>query len=241
MIEETVDVAPSEENGNVPLDTPSEETPEIPPLPGGEEEPAVVVEAEDPEPEAELFELPDGRKVDAATLQTEWKENFAPEFTRRSRELAELKKGTPDLPTETPPSPYADPDYVPESYEEILKVAEQRVFAAMEQRDSENQQRQQQAESAVVAQLDAVKKIDPSVDENKLFLHANKYGFRDLSQAHQNMRDMSSVVKNVQQTTAKNIAKRNDPVSISSGGAVGQASDPSMFENAAEYLRSLKN
>jgi len=117
-IEETVDVAPSEENGNVPLDTPSEETPEEEPAVEGDEAPAVA--ETDVEPEAELFELPDGRKVDAVTLQTEWKENFAPEFTRRSQELAELKKGTQELPTETPTSPYADPDYVPESYEEIL-------------------------------------------------------------------------------------------------------------------------
>lgn len=43
-------------------------------------------------PEKELFELPDGRKVDASTLSKEWKENFYPEFTRRSQQLAEIKR-----------------------------------------------------------------------------------------------------------------------------------------------------
>ena len=103
-----ISVAPSEENGNVPLDTPSEETPAIPALPGGEDAPvaeetpagdeAPAVEGEEvPVVEEtpavdELFELPDGRKVDAATLQTEWKDNFAPEYTRKAQELADLKK-----------------------------------------------------------------------------------------------------------------------------------------------------
>lgn len=43
-------------------------------------------------PEESLFELPDGRKVDASTLSKEWKENFYPEFTRRSQKLAEIER-----------------------------------------------------------------------------------------------------------------------------------------------------
>lgn len=42
--------------------------------------------------EQELFELPDGRKVDALTLSKEWKEKFYPEFTRRSQALADFRK-----------------------------------------------------------------------------------------------------------------------------------------------------
>lgn len=231
--EETIDVAPSEENGNVPLETPSEEAPTDNPT---EEVPAVEVETEEAPVTEELYELPDGRKVDAATLQTEWKENFAPEFTRRSQELADLKRQ--NLP-EAPTSPYADPDYVPESYEEILMVAEQRALAAIEAKETERVMQQKASEDAVVAQLEEVKKIDPSIDENKLFLHANKYGFRDLKQAHQNMRDMSNVVKTTQKNTAVNIAKRVDPVSTAPGSPTGSRPDPSAFASAQEYLRSL--
>jgi len=39
-----------------------------------------------------LFEMPDGKQVDAATLAKEWKENFYPEFTRRSQKLAEIER-----------------------------------------------------------------------------------------------------------------------------------------------------
>jgi hypothetical protein len=42
--------------------------------------------------DVELFDLPDGRKVDAATLSKEWKENFMPEFTKRSQALAEKER-----------------------------------------------------------------------------------------------------------------------------------------------------
>ena len=48
-------------------------------------------------PEKELFELPDGRKVDSATLSKEWKENFYPEFTRRSQKLAEIERANKEI------------------------------------------------------------------------------------------------------------------------------------------------
>src|SRR4029079_11164306 len=35
--------------------------------------------------EGELYELPDGRKVDAQTLQKEWKTNFLPDYTKKSQ------------------------------------------------------------------------------------------------------------------------------------------------------------
>ena len=239
--EEAVEIPNSEETPvETPVETPSDEPPVDPPV-----DPVVV---EDPPvdppvdpPADELFELPDGRKVDAATLQTEWKENFAPEYTRKSQELADLKKGT--LPIETPPedNPYADPDYVPQNYEEILQVAEARALATLDQRETDRVTQQTAAEDAVVAQLEEVKKDDPNIDENKLFLHANKYGFRDLKTAHQNMKDMGQITKTVQKQTAENIAKRKDPVSVQPGAPVGSQSDPSAFGSAIDYMRSLKS
>lgn len=228
--EETIDVPQSADNGNVPADAPIEE-PKV-------ETPASVETAQPAEPE--LFELPDGRKVDAETLTKEWKENFAPEFTRRSQELAQLKNGTlPDK--NNPENPYADPSYVPQSYEEILKVAEERALAKLDAREQAKAEEQTALENEVVSQLTEVKKLDASVNENALFLHANKYGFRDLRAAHLNMKDMADLAKNVQQETAKNIAKRNDPVSTTSNNSGGAKLDPSNFGSAVEYLRALKS
>lgn len=236
MPEENIEVVPSEEDGNVPAEAPSEQPKVDSPADG--ETPKVDEPAQPAEPEAELFDLPDGRKVDAATLAKEFKENFLPEFTRKSQTLAELEKS--NLPTnKTPDNPLADPNYAPQTYAELAAQIETQTLAKIEAKEQAKVEQQKVIEDAVVAQLEEVKKIDPGLNENALFLHANKYGFRDLKAAHQNMKDMSEMAKKVATTTATNIAKRNDPVSVSPG-ATGSRPDPSGFGNAVEYLRSLK-
>ncbi len=225
-MDENIEVVNSDDSlGLPPEETPSEQPETVAPA---ESEPTPVV----PEEKEELFELPDGRKVDAKTLFKEHTENLLPEFTRRSQELAELKKGNT---TEKP----AD-DWQPQSYAELLERASQDAIKAIEQKEQQAQEQQKAIETEVITQLESLKKEDPNLNENALFVHANKYGFRDLSVAYKNMKDMTSIVKTTQEVTAKNIAKRNDAVSITPG-ATGQRSDPSMFESAADYLRSLKN
>ena len=219
-----------------------ETTPEVEEtvVPNSEETPSEVPPEETTETptETDLFELPDGRKVDGATLATEWKENFAPDYTRKSQELADLKRD--NLPAETPKEDkYANPEYVPTSYRETMDAAKSELRAEMEAEKQQVVESRQNAENAVVEQLNEVKKLDSALDENKLFLHATKYGFQDLTMAHSNMKAMEALTKDVQKTTAENIAKRNDPVSIPSGGAKGAQLDPSNFESASDYLRSL--
>lgn len=235
----SMEVAPSEESGNVPAEEIAPITPTDPTNPENEPE---VVEATP----VELFELPDGRKVDAQTLTKEWKDNFLPEFTKKSQTLAAIEKG--EIPSKTnlpeqPKSKYEDPTYVPQSYEEILRVAEERgaerALKALEEREEQKAQEHKALEDAVGAQLEQVKKTDPSVNENALFLHATKYGFRDLTLAHKNMVDMAEERKKIQQTTEKNILKRNDPVSIKPN-ATGAGLNPSHYSSSREYLRALK-
>lgn len=212
--------------------------PIVPSEPVTPEATPVVEPATPAEPEVELFDLPDGRKVDAETLSKEWKQNFAPEFTRRSQELAELKKGNV-LPTNETKNPYADPNYVPQSYEEIIKVAEERALKTLADKQNAEVEQKQAIENEVANQLTEIKKLDPTLNENALFEHANKYDFKDLRLAHQNMKDMLDVVKKTQATTAQNIAKRNDPVSVSPG-ATGAKLNPDDFSNARDFLRALK-
>lgn len=226
----SVEVAPSEDNGNVPAEAPSEPT--APATPTEPTEPAKPAEPE-------LFELPDGRKVDAGTLTKEWKENFLPDYTRKSQELAKARP-TETLPEAKPTNPLADPNWTPSSYGELVEMAEKRALAAIEAKEQQRIDGQKALEDAVAGQLSDVKKLDATVNENALFLHATKYGFRDLRQAHQNMKDMSEMMKKVQTTTAQNITKRTDPVSVSHGAA-GARPDPSNFSNARDYLRMIKN
>lgn len=227
-MEDTIDVAPSAENGNVPVDVPSEQPKELAP---------VVEPVATTEPVMETFELPDGRKVDAATLSKEWKENFAPEFTRKSQALAELEKGT--LPTnKSTEKPYQDPNWQPQTYAELIEISKQELKADLAKEQQVKTEAQKALEDAVATQLTELKTADPTLNENALFLHATKYGFRDLKAAHQNMKDMSELVKKAAETTAKNIAKRNDPVSVIPG-ATGTNPNPSNFANARDYLHSL--
>ena len=230
-MDEEIEVVLSEENGNVPIDAPSEQPIEETPAEVETEQPA------EPVVEPELFELPDGRKVDGDTLAKEWRENFLPEFTRKSQALAEIEKGKTI--NQTPEKPYQNPEWQPNSWQEAIQLAKQEALEELEAKELAKVEQQQAIESAVVSQLTELKSVDPNLNENALFLHANKYGFRDLKLAHQNMKDMSEVVKKTQTTTAANIAKRNDPVSVSPG-ATGQRPDPGAFENAREYLKSLK-
>lgn len=234
MDEETIEVAPSEESGNVP----AEEVLAAPSEPTETETPAEVVETvETTEPEPETFELPDGRKVDPETLAREWKENFMPEFTKKSQELARLKSETE--PVIQPQSKYADPAYVPQTYDEIAEEGARRALAAIEQREQERVQGQKAIEDAVISQLEEVKTADPTVSESALFMHATKYKFTDLRAAHQNMKDMREMAKKVQQTTTENIARRADPISASPG-ATGTKLNPDDFGSAREYLQALK-
>jgi len=230
-MDETMSVAPSEEQGNISVETEPEVAEEVTPETPAEEK---VETVETTEPKSELYELPDGRKVDAETLSKEWKENFYPDYTRKSQALAAKEQ-----PLETKTNQFADPEYVPSSYEELLKEAELRAVKAIESKQIEQIEQQKQIETAIETQLSEIKKVDPALNENALFLHANKYGFRDLKVAHQNMRDMSDLAKKVQNKTVQDIAKRADPVSVSPG-ATGARPNPSNFSTAVEYLNAVK-
>jgi hypothetical protein len=235
---ESMEVAPSEENGNVSVET---ETPTTPPneTPTEPETPTETPEPVTPtEPEGELYELPDGRKVDGETLTREWKENFLPEFTRKSQELATLKTGSdPNITNPKPIDPLADPEFVPQSYAELAEAIEKRTIQQIEAREQAVIAERKAIEDRVSSELTEIKTVDPKLNENALFLHATKYGFNNLKAAYQNMSDMAKLAKNVQTTTEKNILKRNDPVS-SSPGATGVSLDPGSFATAVDYLRA---
>jgi len=247
-----------EEGAPTPTETPADDkskvaAPEETPAPEAkpEETPKEETPAEVPVVEATLYDLPDGRKVDAETLQKEWKENFLPEFTRKSQELAALKGGDgkgdiTKVPDGEAKDKWKDPNYVPESYAEIVELATQEALRKIEQQKEAEVKRIQEIQTAVEGQITEVKKMDPAVDENALFLHANKYGFTDLKAAFLNMKDMKNIVVETEQRTAKNIkAREADPVSDAASGSVvtDEGYDPneaSQYSNAVEYLARVK-
>ena len=193
-----------------------------------------------------LFELPDGRKVDAATLTKEWKDNFLPDYTRKSQDLAELRRGKDIIHPENDEPKWKSPDYVPENYAEVIEIATAEAERRQEAKVTAEQDRIASIKGAVEAEVESLKKIDSKLDENALFAHANKYGFQDLTAAYANMVDMRKAIIDTEQRTVKNIkARESEEISGSSSGATSpdDGYDPgamSAFGSAAEFLGRLQ-
>lgn len=243
--EESMAIEPSEEQGNLPVEAPSEQQPEEPVV-APEETPSEEQPAEPAAPPSEpaLYELPDGRKVTGDELYKEHTQNLLPEFTRRSQKLSEYESGKapttpPDHSQPEKPNPYADPNYIPQTYEEIIAAAEERALARIEAREQSAIETRQAVETQVAAEIEAIKAIDPNVNTDQLFAHAVKYGFSDLKAAHSNMRDMAALVEKTQKTTAANVIKRTDPVSKTNQPS-GTKPNPKAFNSAADYLEAVK-
>lgn len=184
------------------------------------------------DPEPVLYELPDGRKVDAETLSKEWKENFYPEYTRKSQELAGYKRGEqeftkkPEAKPAEDPEPWKNPDYVPQTYGEIVEIATKEAMRRIQSQAQEEANRTRAIEEAVSNELSEIKKLDPKLDENALFAHANKYGFNNLKMAYQNMSELRRVEADTEQRVLKNLKTREAaPVSGRPGAPVPTPSD----------------
>lgn len=199
-----------------------------------------------------LVELPDGRKVDAATAGKEYRTLLA-DHTRKSQELARLKTGqAPADPNASIIQPVAkksweDPNWQPQSYQEILNAAVDKIQTDAERSKSEREAQDGALAANIDSQVAELKKTDPTLNEAELFKHAHKYKFGiNIAGAYQNMKDMSASVKKAQEITAGNIARRNaEP--IAGGGrpasviADGDTYDPRARNTSlSDVLRSLK-
>jgi len=192
-----------------------------------------------------LYETPDGRKVDAVTLQKEWKENFLPEFTRKSQRLAEID-GKKDINSPKDEPDWKKPDYVPQNYGEVIELAKKEALNEINRNYEAEQARVKAVQDAVDGEISDLKKVDPKLDENALFAHANKYGFSSLKAAHSNMSDMKKAIVEVEQRTVKNLKTREaDPISAGANGDLPDDSgyDPtemSKYDSATEYLKFVR-
>lgn len=226
------------------VETPPAPTPETPTVADPAPE---VVATETVTPEEVLYDLPDGRKVDAATLQKEWKENFLPEYTRKSQKVAEYERVGKDVTKPDNEPEWKNPEYQPKSWAEAIEIAKAETLRDIETRQTQEQQRIKSIQEAVTNELNELKTKDPKLDENMLFQHATKYGFQNLKAAYNNMTDMQRVKLETEQQTVKNLKTREtDPVSSGASGAVtvDDGYDPtqmSRYSSAVEYFKSFQD
>lgn len=229
-----VDSVP-EEAPVAPVETPSpapvESAPATPATP-------VAAPAVPDAPAVQLYDLPDGRKVTGEEVAQEYK-NLLSDYTRKSQKIAEIEKAPPK--DDTPA--WQKPDYTPSSYAEIVEIAKQAALDEIQNRSAAEQAQVAQMTQQIDNTINELKKIDPTLDENSLFQHATKYGFRDLTVAYSNMKDMRAAIKDAQDMTVKNLKSRStDPVSggsVPGEGGIDRAAT-SNFRSAQEYLAHIK-
>ncbi len=193
-------------------------------------------------PAESLYDLPDGRKVDAATLQKEWKENFLPDYTRKSQKLAEVERSF-TKPEDNIPD-WKRPDYVPKTYEEVIERGAELALQRLQEQAQAEETHTREVTAAVDSQIASLRTKDPKLDENALFVHANKYGFRDLSHAYENMKHIKQIELDTEQRVLKNQKLRADPVAGGGGATIPDGSvTPTAHRNygsALEFLQRIK-
>lgn len=240
MIDAPNSPAPVVEPSPAPIETPTpapEDTSVTPPT-----EPAPVADPVVPA-EPELYDLPDGRKVDAATLAHEWKNNFMPDYTRKSQIAAQV---APQAQQQQPPAtqpqttnapqtpPWRDPNWVPQTYAEVIDAAKQDIQLDQARQVHEREQATAQINSMVDNQLAEIRKTEPNLSEDLLFQHALKYSFPDLNAAYKNMKDFNLAVKRTEARVQQNIqARAEDPVAV-------QTQQPSS-SNEIDYRRMVND
>ncbi len=223
--------------------TPSVPAPETPSETVIPEVPAetVVPEVETtPKAEEVLYDLPDGRKVDAATLAREFKENFLPDYTKKSQLVAELTK-----PKDAEVPEWKREGYVPKSYAEIIEIAEKQALERIAQAGEAEEKQRMEIASAVDSQIAALKAKDPKLDENALFAHANKYGFRDLTKAYENYSAMNRIAVVTEERVLKGAAKKADQIATGGAAAAAPASGVNYnsihsYSGAQEFFSRVK-
>ena len=208
-------------------------------------EPQVETEINNPEPE--LFELPDGRRVSSEELSKEWKDNFMPDYTRKSQELAEYKRNIKTEEEKEDVPKWRQTDYRPETYAELIEIAKQEAIESIRNQERESLAEKERISKEVENTLSKIKSGNPNLDENKLFEHAVKYGFKDLNLAYQNMYDMGKIQSTIEKKVLENIKSRENLKVATDGVTKTITNDDSIDyfsinnETPQEALRRLKN
>ena len=205
-------------------------------------------ESETPEPVEEttpdLYEVSDGRQLTGAQLREEYTK-LNSDYTRKSQKLSEYEKVAINKEEEKPA--WQNSDYEPKSWQEVIETAKTEIQREQAAGAQKEQERLQQLETSVQTQLDEIKKIEPNIDENALFVHAMKYKFGadNVSGAFQNMSDMKKVVLKTEKRTVENIKKRaGEPIATGGGQpSTSEGYDPNeaaQYSGALDFLKTIK-
>ncbi|MBI4151612.1 hypothetical protein HY496_01465 [Candidatus Woesearchaeota archaeon] len=207
--------------------------------------------------EPQTYELPDGRQVSAEELAREWKENFLPDYTRKSQELSNLKK-TPDggQPPVQNQNPWTDPNYVPKTWEEIFAEVEKRLDTKTQaQREQElvAQKEKEELNKQIDASILKIKETDKTLNEDDMFRYAAEEAkkgvqYSTVEALYGNYKQIEQARLQGQRDALKNIQNRQGAgTGVGSGGPPGSQpvdlnvlrKSPSIADAVQDHLRRL--
>lgn len=224
---------------NVPVVTPDSSVAPVAP----------VTPEQSPAPEAApievpQYELPDGTKVDPETLAKSWKEQFMPEYTRKSQELAALKqKLAPKEQDDAPKTnPLDNPEWQPTDYKELSSAIEQKVWNQILESASAEERQAQERDEYIKQEITEIQSLDKDVDVNRVMAHAAKYRFASLIPAYQNLKAIEDAARLAEERVLKNIQARSSaPVGAPTAGGQNIAFPPDVKTGLDKARYILRN
>lgn len=139
--------------------------------------------------------------------------------------LKQFNEGKLEIPRD---KRFKDPDYRPESYDEVVEEATRRAEAKAEMKQQIQADVKRAAEALVNAQFAEIKAKDKSVTLDGLLGLANEYGFKDLYQAHKLHTKLAGVKVQTEKRVVGNVAKRKVESVAGNGGSQGGGEKPGM-------------
>lgn len=200
-------------------------------------------------PAAELYELPDGMKVDAKGLTEAWRDRFMPEFTRRSQELSALKaKGgqQPKAEEQPKPAPWTDPAWEPKTYQELVEAAsfkaKEETWQKVLEESTRGEREQAERDAYVTQEVEQLKGLDPKVNVSAVMAHASKFGFQSLIPAYQNLKTIDEAEKRTEERVLKNMKQRaGEPVGVGAADPGAGVTFPAHVRSGYEKAKWILN
>lgn len=175
-----------------------------------------------------LYQMPDGRELSGEQVLEEYK-NLQTDYTKKATLLAELTK-----PKEVTQDPWKDPSYSPQSWDEVLGAAEQRVLAKIksEQEVLSQQQAQETADRQKISDevdksVAEIKKTDKELNEDDMFTFAAEKAkkgvqYTTVDSLYEDYKMIREARKQGQQDALRNMANRQN-LNMGSAGPQGPA------------------
>ena len=170
------------------------------------------------EPTPSTFKLPDGRELPGDKVVEEYNKLLG-DYTQKSQRLSELEK-----PTQTPDGTedrWRNPEYKPQTWDEVLGEAERRALARIEARDQERTaqtQKEQQQRDVVNKQIDdavvKIKETDKELDEKDMFAYAAEQAkqgvqYSTVDGLYSHYKEVQQARRSGEANAMRNMANRN--------------------------------